>query len=169
MNALTHHSVHCSPEPEVQGLSQEGDTRDEGCTLPQHMRPCLALPGLPVQDIAALLGKGSGELERVAARLHEQLLQVQSERGKLDREQVGGSWLVAGRSSVSCEGVGSNTETNILSVRFMPVHARRTPFRVVCVHSGTASLGHRYCCSAAVPVLPACRYCCAKRCTTWSA
>ncbi len=40
------------------------------------------------QDLAALSGKGAGEVARDAARLHEQCMQLRMERGKLQREEV---------------------------------------------------------------------------------
>ncbi len=40
------------------------------------------------QDLGSLLGKGVSEVVRDAARLHEQLLQLRLERGKLQREEV---------------------------------------------------------------------------------
>lgn len=40
------------------------------------------------QDVGALLSKGVSEVVRDAARLHEQLMQMRLERGKLSREEV---------------------------------------------------------------------------------
>lgn len=41
-----------------------------------------------LQDVGALLRKGVGEAVRDAARLHEQLMQLRVERGRLQREEV---------------------------------------------------------------------------------
>lgn len=41
-----------------------------------------------MQDINGLAAKGVSEVVRDAARLHEQLLQLRMDRGKLQREEV---------------------------------------------------------------------------------
>jgi len=40
------------------------------------------------QDVGTLLRKGVGEVVRDAARLHEQMLQMRIERGRLQREEL---------------------------------------------------------------------------------
>lgn len=50
--------------------------------------PVLISDSLALQDVEALLKKGTSEIMRDAARLNEQLLQLRLERGKLQREEV---------------------------------------------------------------------------------